>query len=81
MNDYFYSRLYWGTHSKPRRAEFSLEHKIKLSAVLDEEIHGLACTVSAVLKENIVTARLELRMNDDAYPLSVVYREFIKNLL
>ena len=20
MNDYFYSRLYWGTHSKPRRA-------------------------------------------------------------
>ena len=27
MNDYFYSRLYWGTHSKPRRAVNDLNIK------------------------------------------------------
>ena len=29
MNDYFYSRLYWGTHSKPRRAHLLRQHALQ----------------------------------------------------
>ena len=58
--------------------QFSLENKIKVKELIDDEIHVL---VHSILKQNIVVARMELRLNDDAWPLSVPYREFIRNLL
>lgn len=63
---------------EPKLHLFSSEHNVRISTILDEEIHKLTNSMSM---QNIANARLELRLNDDAYPLSVNYREFIKSLI
>ncbi len=54
------------------------EYKIRLSEIKNEEFQHLANNISA---ENIAKARLELRLNDEEYPLSVAYREVVKGML
>ncbi|WP_130606077.1 hypothetical protein [Fluviispira sanaruensis] len=57
--------------------ELNTSH-IKFREMIDEEIHSLNISIS---KENIVKARLEMRLNDDEYPLSVAFRTHITKLL
>ncbi|WP_186645421.1 hypothetical protein [Fluviispira vulneris] len=52
--------------------------QIKFREMIDEEIHSLNTSIS---KENIVKARLEMRLNDNEYPLSVAFRTHITKLL
>jgi hypothetical protein len=51
---------------------------IHFNELIDEEIHTIH---SAISKENITRARLEMRLNDTEYPLSVAYREYITIVL
>ncbi|WGL58758.1 hypothetical protein QEJ31_09495 [Pigmentibacter sp. JX0631] len=53
-------------------------NKISFNDLIDEEIHNLN---QAISKENITRARLEMRLNDTEYPLSVAYREYVKSTL
>jgi hypothetical protein len=51
---------------------------ISFSDLIDEEIHNLNHSIN---KESITRARLEMRLNDTEYPLSVAYREYIRSAL
>ncbi len=53
-------------------------NSISFSDLIDEEIHNLNHSIN---KESITRARLEMRLNDTEYPLSVAYREYIKSAL
>lgn len=53
-------------------------NKVSFNDLIDEEIHNLNQSIS---KENITRARLEMRLNDTEYPLSVAYREYVKSTL
>jgi hypothetical protein len=55
-----------------------MENNICLNELIDEEIHNINNSIS---KDNITRARLEIRLNDTEYPLSVAYREYIKSAL
>jgi hypothetical protein len=46
--------------------------------LFDEEIHSIHSTIS---KESITRSRLEIRLNDTEYPLSVAYRDYITTAL
>ncbi|KAB8029043.1 hypothetical protein [Fluviispira multicolorata] len=51
---------------------------IKFREMIDEEIQSLNMSIS---KDNITTARLEMRLNDEEYPLSVAFRNHITKML
>ncbi|APJ02824.1 hypothetical protein AXG55_02365 [Silvanigrella aquatica] len=55
-----------------------LDKDIHFSEMMDDEIHNIH---NAISKENITHARLEIRLNDTEYPLSVAYREHIRVVL
>ena len=55
-----------------------MENNICLNELIDEEIHNINNSIS---KDNITRARLEIRLNDTEYPLSVAFREYIKSAL
>ena len=55
-----------------------IDSNIYFNELIDEEIHILH---NAISKDNITRARLEMRLNDTEYPLSVAYREYITTVL
>ncbi len=55
-----------------------IDGDIYFNELIDEEIHTIH---SAISKDNITMARLEMRLNDTEYPLSVAYREHITVVL
>lgn len=52
--------------------------KNNFQEMIDEEIHSLNLAIN---KDTISKARLEMRLNDSEYPLSVVYRQFVMEML
>lgn len=55
-----------------------MNNDICFNELIDEEIHTIHCKIA---KESITLARLEMRLNDTEYPLSVAYRDYITNAL
>ncbi len=55
-----------------------IDSDIHFNELIDEEIHTIH---NAISKDNITRARLEMRLNDTEYPLSVAYREHITVVL
>lgn len=61
-----------------RKMHEQMSHQLSFSDLIDEEIHNFNQSIN---KDNITRARLEMRLNDTEYPLSVAYREYVKSAL